>query len=84
MADREGFYLDQAHLMFTLYVIACTASAVVSVVAFFQYIRMRMANRPGPESKWMKVHFIALALFVFFGVVILVHLTNRYNGVHQL
>ena len=71
-------------MLFTLYVIACIACAVVSIVAFFLYIRMRMANRPEQERKWMKVHFVALALFVFFGVVILVHLTNRYNGVHQL
>jgi hypothetical protein len=43
-----------------------------------------MADRPIPEKKWMKVHFITLALFVFFGVLILVHLTNKYNGQHQL
>lgn len=70
--------------MFTVYVIACIASAVVSVIAFLLYVRMRMADRAEAEKKWMAVHFVALALFVFFGVVILVHLTNVYNGVHQL
>jgi len=70
--------------LFTLYIVAAIANAGVSVFAFFQYIRMRMADRPIPEKKWMKVHFITLALFVFFGVLILVHLTNKYNGQHQL
>jgi len=71
-------------LLFTLYVIACIGNAVVSVFAFFQYIRMRMADKRGQEKKWMSVHFITLALFVFFGVLILIHLTNVYNGRHQL
>ena len=71
-------------MLFTLYVIACIGNAIVSVVAFFLYIRMRVTNRPALEKKWMSVHFITLALFVFFGVVILVHLSNKLNGQHQL
>jgi uncharacterized membrane-anchored protein len=70
--------------LFTLYIVADVASAGVSVFAFFQYIRMRMADRPVPERKWMTVHFLSLALFVFFGVLILVHLTNKLNGQHQI
>ena len=70
--------------MFNLYIAGAIINALVSVIAFFQYIRMRMANRPEPEAKWMKVHFITLALFVFFGVLILVHLTNKLNGQHQI
>lgn len=70
--------------MFTLYIITGIANAMVSVFAFFQYIRMRMANRPEPEKKWLTIHFITLALFVFFGVLVLVHLSNKLNGQHQI
>jgi hypothetical protein len=66
-------------LLFTLSVIACIANAVVTVVAFFQYIRYRMADRPELEKKWRSLHFITLSLFVFFGVLICVQLSHRYN-----
>jgi hypothetical protein len=71
-------------LLFTLYIIAAIVCAVIAVVAFFQYVRFRMADKPELEKKWMAVHFITLALFVLFGVLILVHLTNTLNGRHQL
>jgi len=70
--------------LFTLYIIAAIANFLVSVGAYFQYIRMRMADRPAPEKKWLTIHFITLALFVFFGVLVLVHLSNKLNGQHQL
>jgi uncharacterized membrane-anchored protein len=68
--------------VFTLSVIACVANAVVTVVAFFQYVRMRMADRPALEQKWRSIHFLTLALFVFFGVIVLVQLSHRLNTAH--
>ena len=71
-------------MLFQLYIIACIASALVSVAAFFRYVRFRMKDQPDREKKWMAIHFIALALFVFFGVLVLIHLSNKLNGQHQL
>ena len=34
------------------------------------------------ESRYQSIHFITLALFVLFGVLILVQLSNRYNPEH--
>lgn len=70
--------------MFTFYIIAGILNAIVSVAAFFQYIRYRMRSQSGPEKKWLSIHFITLALFVFFGVLVLVHLSNKLNGQHQM
>ncbi len=71
-------------MLFPLYIIACIVNAIITVVAFFQYIRFRMEDLPGPEQKWRSIHFVTLALFVLFGVFILVHLSNRLNSHHQL
>jgi high-affinity Fe2+/Pb2+ permease len=70
--------------LFTLYIVAGIANALISILAFFQYLRMRMANRPVPEKKWITIHFITLALFIFFGVLVLVHLSSKLNSQHQL
>lgn len=32
------------------------------------------------EKKYQSLHFITLSLFVLFGVLILIHLSNRLNG----
>ena len=55
------------------------ANALVTIIAFFQYVRFRMANRPDLEKKWQSIHFATLALFVLFGVLILVQLSHRLN-----
>ena len=86
MADRKRIFIHKTHLtlLFQLSVIACIGNAVVTVVAFFQYVRYRMANQPEPEKKWQSIHFTTLALFVLFGVLICVQLSHRLNGHHQL
>jgi len=70
--------------LFPFYIVAAIANAVISVAAFFQYVRFRSRDQPGLEKKWLTIHFITLALFVFFGVLVLVHLSNKLNGQHQL
>lgn len=59
---------------------ASIVCGVVSVVSFLLYVRYRM--RPGAElqeQRYQQIHFISLALFVLFGVLILVDLSHRYN-----
>ena len=62
--------------MFSLYIILCIASGVVAIVSFFLYLRARMANRLAQERRWLSIHYIILFLFVFFGVLILIHLSD--------
>jgi small-conductance mechanosensitive channel len=77
---------------------ACIGNAVVTTVAFFLYVKARLADRTETrnatkeahaasvaeldkkEKKYQSLHFITLCLFVLFGVLILVHLSNRLNG----
>jgi hypothetical protein len=79
-------------------IIACVASALVSIVSFFLYIRTRLTIREMPpgvdekahahrvsvldrrEKRYQAIHFITLILFVLFGVLILVHLSNKLNS----
>lgn len=79
-------------------IIACIASALVTIVSFFLYIKTRLTIREIPpdvtdeqhtgrlamldrrESLFLALHFITLALFVLFGVLILVHLSNKLNS----
>ena len=81
MADRKRIFIYKTHLrlLFSLTIIACIGNALVTVIAFFQYVRFRMADRPGPEKKWQSIHFITLTLFVLFGVLICVQLSHRLN-----
>jgi hypothetical protein len=62
--------------MFSLYIILCIASGVVAIVSFFLYLRARIANRLARERRWLSIHYISLFLFVFFGVLILIHLSD--------
>jgi hypothetical protein len=71
-------------LLFQLYIAAGIINAILSVSAFFLYVRSRSKNQPEPEKKWLSIHFITLALFVLFGVLVLVHLSNKLNGQHQI
>jgi hypothetical protein len=77
---------------------ACIGNGVVTTVAFFLYVKARLADRTETrhatkeahdaslaeldknEKKYQSLHFITLCLFVLFGVLILVHLSNRLNG----
>lgn len=40
----------------------------------------RIARLDRLESRYQAVHFITLALFILFGVLILVHLSHKLNG----
>lgn len=83
---------------FTLTVIACIVSGIVSLVTFIIYVRARLADRSEPaplsdeaayrhklagldrkEHFYQSLHFISLALFVLFGVLILIHLSAHFN-----
>jgi small-conductance mechanosensitive channel len=39
-----------------------------------------LAELDKKEKKYQSLHFITLSLFVLFGVLILIHLSNRLNG----
>ena len=83
--------------MFQLYIIACIANAVITIVTFFLYVKTRLASReqlPGHtaeqhaekldgldrrEQRYQSIHFITLALFVLFGVLILIQLSGKLN-----
>ncbi len=43
----------------------------------------RLAELDKKEKKYQSIHFITLSLFVLFGVLILIHLSNQLNGVIQ-
>jgi hypothetical protein len=71
---------------------ACILCGVVTIVSFFLYIRYRMKPRSEEEDagqdnarlerqeqRYRQTHFISLALFVLFGVLILIELSHRYN-----
>jgi cytochrome bd-type quinol oxidase subunit 2 len=70
-------------VLFTFYIVACIANAVVTIVAFFLYVKARLAYQDKKEKKYQSLHFITLLFFVLFGVLILIHLSNRLNGVMQ-
>jgi len=40
----------------------------------------RLAELDRREKRYQSIHFITLALFVVFGVLILVHLSNKLNS----
>lgn len=61
-------------------IIACIANALVTIVTFILYVRARVAGDDRLESRYQAIHFITLALFILFGVLILVHLSNKLNS----
>ena len=65
--------------MFSLYIILCIACAIVTLVSFLLYVRARMANRVAEEKRYLSIHYISLFLFVFFGVMILIHLSDSIS-----
>lgn len=71
-------------MLFQLYIAAAIVNALLSVAAFFQYVRFRSKDQRDLEKKWLSIHFITLALFVLFGILVLVHLSNKLNSHHQL
>ena len=79
-------------MLFIFYIVACVGNAVVTIVTFFLYVRTRLADRTErahlanldkKEKKYQSIHFITLSLFVLFGVLILIHLSDRLNGTIQ-
>ena len=66
--------------MFTLYIILCVGSAIVTLVSFFLYVRARMAGQDRQERRYLSIHMISLFLFVLFGVLILIHLSDSINS----
>jgi hypothetical protein len=76
-------------VLFIFYIVACIGNAIVTIVAFFLYVKARLADRTETarlpqldkkEKKYQSIHFITLSLFVLFGVLILIDLSNRLNG----
>ncbi len=85
-------------MIFTLLIIGCIASAIVTLITFILYIRARLADRtealdsdPGghaarvavldrQERRYLSLHFITLCLFVLFGVLILIQLSDSINS----
>ena len=39
----------------------------------------RLADLDRRENRYQSIHFITLALFILFGVLILIHLSNKLN-----
>jgi len=62
-----------------LLITGCVCSGIVSIASFFLYVRSRMQYREEKERRFQQVHFSSLALFVVFGVLILIELSHRYN-----
>ena len=76
-------------MLFIFYLVACIGNAFVTIIAFFLYVKARLADRTETarlaqldkqEKKYQSLHFITLSLFVLFGVLILIHLSSRLNG----
>ena len=67
-------------MLFIFYIVACIGNAVVTIVAFILYVKARLAYQDKKEKKYQSLHFITLSLFVLFGVLILIVLSNRLNG----
>jgi len=67
-------------VLFIFYIVACIGNAIVTIVSFFLYVQARLAYQEKKEKKYQSLHFITLSLFVLFGVLILIHLSNRLNG----
>ncbi len=64
-------------MIFQLTVLFCILSAVVTIITFIAYARARMDYREKEEQRYQSLHFITLFLFVVFGVLILVQLSQR-------
>lgn len=68
------------NLIFGGLILACVISAVITVTSFFLYVRARMAYREAEERRYRSIHFITLFLFVLFGVLILIRLSDKLNS----
>ena len=72
-------------MIFILLIILCIASGIATLITFFLYIRARMAvdrtdEQDRMEKRCLSLHFITLFLFVLFGVLILIHLSDSLNS----
>ena len=65
--------------MITFYAILAIVNAIATIIFFFLYVKARMANRP-EEQRYLSLHFITLFLFILFGVLILIRLSDSINS----
>lgn len=65
--------------MITLYAILAVINAIATIIFFLLYVRARMANKK-EEQRYLSLHFITLFLFVLFGVLILIRLSDSINS----
>jgi uncharacterized membrane protein YidH (DUF202 family) len=54
----------------------CILTGLVSVITFILYVRARMKEEEQKEKKLQSIHYLSLFAFVFFGVIILIMLSN--------
>ncbi len=54
----------------------CVLTGLVSVITFILYVRARMKEEEQKEKKFQSIHYFSLFAFVFFGVIILIMLSN--------
>ncbi|MBS1659581.1 MAG: hypothetical protein JST68_00880 [Bacteroidetes bacterium] len=65
--------------MITLYAILAVINAIATIIFFFLYVKARMAFKK-EEQRYLSLHFITLFLFVLFGVLILIRLSDSINS----
>jgi len=54
----------------------CVLTGLISVITFILYVRARMKEEEQKEKKFQTIHYLSLFAFVFFGVIILIMLSN--------
>ena len=54
----------------------CILTGLVSAITFILYVRARMKEEEQKEKKFQTIHYLSLFAFVFFGVIILIMLSN--------
>ena len=69
--------------MFYCWIAGCIICGIVTLITFFLYVRARMSDRPGHEvleKRYLSLHYLSLFLFVLFGVLILIRLSDSINS----
>jgi len=54
----------------------CVLTGLISVLTFILFVRARMKEEEQKEKKFQTIHFLSLFAFVFFGVIILIMVSN--------
>ena len=78
--ERIQLHEKSRLMMFSLVIILCIASGIATLIFFFLYIKARMAGLDRQERRYLSLHFIMLFLFVLFGILILIHLSDSINS----